>query len=211
MLRETTADGRTIEDVASVQKSVLSFLAAMARDRGKLNIDEAVTDYLGEGWTQASPEQESRILVRHLMSMTSGLNERLEYMHPAGTVWAYMNRPYSMLVPVLAKATDMDIDQLTYAWLTSRVVMRESRWETRKWVRSQHAANPVGFMTSARDLARFGLLVLAGGTWNGQSLLKNPLYLHEALQPSQDLKKSYGLLWWRIGPGSAIAHRRPAA
>ena len=96
MLVETTSDGRAIEDVASVQKSVISFLAAIAREKGKLDIDRTVASYIGNGWSNASPKQEARITVRHLMSMTSGLNESLHYMHPAGTVWEYNTRAYNI-------------------------------------------------------------------------------------------------------------------
>ena len=78
MLVETTSDGRAIEDVASVQKSVISFLAAIARERGRLDLDRTVASYIGNGWSKASTKQEARITVRHLMTMTSGLNEPLE-------------------------------------------------------------------------------------------------------------------------------------
>ncbi len=198
MLVETTSDGRAIEDVASVQKSVISFLAAIAREQGKLDLDRTAASYIGNGWSKASPKQEARITVRHLMTMTSGLNESLKYMHPAGTVWKYNTRAYSMMVPVLTKVTNMDINQLTKKWLTSPTGMHESRWEPRRRVQNRHAANTIGFATSARDLARFGLLVLAEGKWNGHVVLKNSKYLHEALQPSQNLNSSYGLLWWLV-------------
>jgi len=205
MLVETTSDGRTIEDVASVQKSVISFLAAIAREQRKLDIDSTVASYIGDGWSNASPKQESSITVRYLMSMTSGLNESLNYMHPAGTVWEYNTSAYGMMVPVLTNVTNMDINQLTFKWLTSPVGMFESRWESRRWVQNHHAANTIGFATSARDLARFGLLILSEGKWNGHALLNNSKYLIEALQPSQNLKQSYGLLWWLIGPDNAVA------
>jgi CubicO group peptidase (beta-lactamase class C family) len=132
------------------------------------------------------------------MAMTSGLNEPLEYMHPAGTVWEYNTRAYSRLIPVLTKVTDTDINQLTHMWLTSITGMGESRWEPRRRVRNQHAANTIGFATSARDLARFGLLVLAEGKWNGKVVLKDSKYLRETLRPSQNHKSSYGLLWWLV-------------
>ena len=197
---KTTSDGRAIEDVASVQKSVVSFLVAIARERGKLDIDRTVTNYLGKGWSKALLKQEEKITVRHLMTMTSGLNESLEYEHPAGTVWQYNTRAYSKMIHVLTTVTGMSISQLTHEWLTAPTGMRESRWEMRRWVRKNHAANTVGFVTSARDSARFGLLVLAQGKWDGRSVLKNPKYLLESIQPSQDLKLSYGLLWWLISP-----------
>jgi CubicO group peptidase (beta-lactamase class C family) len=198
MLVKTTSDGRAIEDVASVQKSVISFLAAIAREQGKLDLDRTASSYLGNGWSKASPKQEARITVRHLMTMTSGLNEPLKYINPAGTVWEYNTRAYSMMVPVLTKVTNMGINQLTQTWLTGPTGMLESSWEPRRWVQNHHAANTIGFATSARDLARFGLLVLAEGNWNGQVVLKNPKYLLEALKPSQNLKSSYGLLWWLV-------------
>jgi CubicO group peptidase (beta-lactamase class C family) len=153
---------------------------------------------LGRGWSKASQEQEAKIIVRHLMAMTSGLNRALEYVHPAGTVWTYNTRAYSMMIPVLTKATNMNINQLTQQWLTAPTGMRESRWKTRRWIQNHHDANALGYTTSARDLARFGLLVLAQGRWNGQAVLKNPKYLRETLQSSQNMKPSYGLLWWRV-------------
>jgi CubicO group peptidase (beta-lactamase class C family) len=212
MLVETTSDGRAIEDVASVQKSVISFLAAIAREQGKLDLDRTVANYIGNGWSKASPKQEEKITVRHLMTMTSGLNETLNYMHPAGTVWEYNTKAYSRMVPVLTKVTNMDINQLTHKWLTAPAGMGESRWELRRWIRNPPAANTIGFATSARDLARFGLLVLAEGKWNGRKILKNSNYLLEALEPSQNLKPSYGLLWWLVNrswfpeaPDKAIA------
>ena len=45
----------------------------------------------------------------------------------------------------------------------------------------------------ARDLARFGLLVLSEGKWNGHAILNNSKYLLESLQPSQKLKPSYAI------------------
>jgi CubicO group peptidase (beta-lactamase class C family) len=60
-------------------------------------------------------------------------------------------------------------------------------------------------------LARFGLLILGGGNWNGRDLLRNAGYLDRMLKPSQDLNPSYGFLWWLNGqprvhrPGKATA------
>ena len=205
MLAKKTSDGRSIEDVASVQKSVISFLSAKAQDQGKLDLDRIVASYIGDGWSKASLKQESSITVRHLMSMTSGLDKMLNYMHPAGSVWEYNTGAYSVMVPVLTNVTKMNINQLTFKWLLSTTGMLESGWEHRKWVQGYHAANTVGFTSSARDLARFGLLVLSEGKWNGHAILNNSKYLLESLQPSQKLKPSYGLLWWLLMEHNAVA------
>ena len=205
LLAKKTSDGRTIEDVASVQKSVISFLAAKARDQGKLDIDSKVASYIGEGWSKASLKQESSITVRHLMSMTSGLDEKLNYMHPAGSSWEYTSGAYRMMVPVLTNVTKMDINQLTFKWLRSPTGMLESTWGSRKRIQGPQADNNVGFRSSARDLARFGLLVLSEGNWNGNAILNNSKYLVESLQPSQKVKPSYGLLWWILRKHNAVA------
>ena len=59
--------------------------------------------------------------------------------------------------------------------------------------------NALGFATTARDLARFGLLILADGQWNGETVIADRDYLHAALRPSQKLNPSYGYLWWLNG------------
>jgi CubicO group peptidase (beta-lactamase class C family) len=85
-LIETTSDGRTIEDVASVQKSIISFIAGIAREQGKLDIDQPVSSYIGTGWSKASLSQENKITVRHLMSMSSGLAVTLDFQDLFGNI-----------------------------------------------------------------------------------------------------------------------------
>lgn len=196
LLIETTSDGRTIEDVASVQKSIISFIAGVAREKGKLDIDRSVSSYIGKGWSQASLLQEKKITIRHLLSMSSGLTNALGFEAPSGTIWKYNTKAYSKMIPVLEAATGMDISILTADWLTSPVGMYESRWIQRSWYNDFRNANKIGFATSARDLAKFGLLILANGKWNGYAIIKTPKFLFEALEPSQNLNPNYGYLWW---------------
>ena len=143
-----TAGGDAVEDVASAQKSVVAFLAGVAEGKRQLDLSVPVDRYLGKAWSKAPAAAEAAITVRHLMTMTTGLND------------AGLRRP---------------------------------------WSAGNDAANTIGFATTARDLARFGLLVLAQGSWNGRDLLQNAGYLGRMLKPSQDLNPSYGLLWWLNG------------
>jgi CubicO group peptidase (beta-lactamase class C family) len=196
MTSTTTADGRVREDVASVQKSVTSFLCGVAWGKGLLDIDKPVSGYIGAGWTKATAEQEAKITVRHLMSMSSGLDNRLQYDAPAGTKWMYNTNAYAVLIKVMESAAKQDINELTKEWLTGPIGMPDSRWEPRRWLAGGEDANAIGFVTTARDLARFGLMMMNKGTWDGRDLLKNPEYLEQALAPSQEMNPAYGLLWW---------------
>jgi hypothetical protein len=82
-------------DVASVQKSVISVLIGIAQRAELLGVDDRVARWLGPGWSQADPSLESRITIRHLMSMTSGPDEQLRFIHPAGSTWFYNTPAFS--------------------------------------------------------------------------------------------------------------------
>lgn len=192
-----TPDGWAREDVASTQKSVIAVLAGIAHDRRVLDFDKPVAEYLGPGWSQAAPEQEAAITVRHLMAMTSGLSEKLEYLFPAGEDWAYINKAYSLVYDVISAATGRDTGELSREWLTEPLGMTQSEWITRSEFFRQWNMN--GFVTTAPDLARFGLMILAGGQWDGRTIIQRET-LDEILSPSSPHNPSYGLLWWLNNP-----------
>lgn len=194
-----TKDGRVIQDVGSVQKSIVSVLCGIAQGKGILDFDTAVGYYLGKHWSKAPIQQEKLINIRHLLSMTSGLDTDLDFDIQAGQKWKFNTPAYGILVKVLVTATGKDINQLTKEWITGPIGMTESIWAQRdsKGFFSFYSkeANTIGFMTTARDLARFGLLMLAKGIWEGRNIVDNPAYYQQALVP-QPLKPTYGLFWW---------------
>jgi CubicO group peptidase (beta-lactamase class C family) len=77
--------------------------------------------------------------------------------------------------------------------------MQDSRWAVRAWLPLRPDVNNLGFTTTARDLARFGLLMLARGNWDGKNVLADKDFLRAATSPSQKLNPSYGYLWWLNG------------
>ena len=56
-------------------------------------------------------------------------------------------------------------------------------------------------VTTARDLARMGLLMLTGGVWRGQRLVNEDV-MALAFDSSQSMNPAYGLLWWVNGKRS---------
>ena len=191
-----TAAGHPKEDVASVQKSVVAMLAAIAAERGLLTFDDAVSDHLGAGWTQAPLEQETAVSIRHLLKMTSGLTPQLAYEADPDTRWRYNTPAYHHLLRIIAGAANQSREAVTSDWLTGRIGMHDSGWAPRPWANADIA---VGFVTSPRDLARFGLLVQARGTWDGAAVVEDAHAVDEATRPSQDLNPAYGYLWWLNG------------
>ena len=195
--------GHALEDVASVQKSVAAILLGVALDKNLVKLDDQVEKHLGQGWSNASRESESKITLRHLITMTTGLTDRLEFSAPAGTKWKYNTNAYSRIVNVMESASKLDRNELTRQWF-GPIGMKDSRWTVRRFARDDPKTNRHGFVTSARDLGRFGLLILANGKWNGKTVVKDTDYLRAMTQPSQKLNPSYGYLWWLNGQSQIL-------
>ncbi|MFM1895335.1 MAG: hypothetical protein RLZZ385_409 [Pseudomonadota bacterium] len=193
--------GRVIEDVASAQKSVAAVITGIAQEKGLLTIDDPVTQYLGAGWSQADGAQEAAITLRHLLTMTSGLATDMGYAAPAGSAWLYNTPAYHTLMRVVETATGKDRNTVTTEWISGPMAMPNTRWTARPWA---DAAIGTGLATTARELARFGLMIQAGGFWQERQIIADQNFLQEMLQPSQTLNPAYGYLWWLNGQEFAL-------
>lgn len=109
---------------ASCGKSLTSFLMGQAIDQGLIRLDDKVSDHVGTGWTSCTPPQEDLIQVRHILSMSSGLNGQVpdpdcddpacfQYKGDAGTLWYYHNAAYYMNHAVLEAASGKTINAFT--------------------------------------------------------------------------------------------------
>lgn len=194
--------GRAIEDVASAQKSVVAVLTGMAQERGYLRLDDAVSKYLGPGWSKASAAQESAITIRHLLSMNSGLATDFSFEAEPNSQWLYNTPVYHALMRILSAATGKDRHALTSDWITEPLGMENSSWTPRPWASADIG---VGFSTTTRELARFGLMLQAGGRWHDERIIQDAAYLQDMLRPSQSLNPSYGYLWWLNGQEFSLA------
>lgn len=196
------ASADTTHEVASVQKSFSSTLIGLARDRGLLTLDDPVTDHLGPGWTNASAAEEAKITVRHLLTMTSGLDERrLTATHEPGAVWEYNTDAYQKLRHVLEAAAGTDINTLSQEWLFHAIGVRNSTaWAPRSPIDTDAVGDELWALSlTAREMARFGLFAMRNGNWNGEQIT-DPGWFAEAWA-SSPAKRDYGYLWWLLGKG----------
>lgn len=188
-----TGEGYPLEDVASVQKSISAVLAAVAVEKGLIRYDDPVDKYLGVGWAKVTPEQSREVTIRNIMTMTSGLTEALEYDAPPNSKWQYNTGAYQNLLRILTAVSGLDANTLTREWLTGPIGMNDTRWEERGWANQDPPM--MGLVTTPRDLARFGLLVLHRGSWQGRQIAP-AAELDTFTRPSQSLNPSYGMLFW---------------
>jgi CubicO group peptidase (beta-lactamase class C family) len=188
---------------ASAGKSLTAVLTGIAQQEGYLSINDTSSKYLGAGWTSAPAIKEDLITVRNQLTMTSGLDDNftdpdctddtcLQYLTDAGTRWAYHNAPYTLLDGVIESATGVALNNYFLQKLTFTTGMTG--------LYLQLGYNNV-FFSKPRSMARFGLMMLNNGNWNGQQIL-NTTYLNQMINTSQSLNESYGYLWWLNGKAS---------
>jgi CubicO group peptidase (beta-lactamase class C family) len=210
----------------STAKSIAVTLFGMLADQGRLSLDEPLGfDWLPRG---ASPEADPRnaITLRHLLNMSSGLypvdNSGLEYatgsgmaywagsssvrgalhrglFREPGTYWDYEN--YDTLLAVYLMKLALG-DRQTYLEfprkaLLDRIGMRNTLLSVDRFgdfiLSSQ-------VYTNARDLARFGLLYLNGGLWNGERLVSEEWidFVRTPAPATADRGNQYGGQWWLV-------------
>lgn len=190
------ADGSLLEDVASQQKSFVAVLVAIAVDKGLIDVERTVTSYLGQGWSRASVEQEAAIRVVDVLTMSSGLDERFGFVSAPGAFF-YNTPVYAITKPVLAAATGQSLDAITRAWLTGPVGMADTAWRQRPAALAS-VGNDTGLVTTPRDVARFGLMVLHGGVAQDGARVVSSEQL-AALFTRSPGNPAYGRLWWLNG------------
>jgi CubicO group peptidase (beta-lactamase class C family) len=200
IIHERYADGvdrGTRTRTWSTAKSIAATLIGMLVDDGRLALDEP----LGIDWLPAleGPENDPRnaITLRHVMNMSSGLypvdSNAMEYatgsglaywagassiagarrrglLREPGTFWDYEN--YDTLLAVYAMKRALG-DVETYAQfprtaLFDRIGMRNTLPSTDRFGDFIFSSQ---VYTNARDLARFGLLYLQNGLWDGERLI----------------------------------------
>ncbi len=185
--------------VGSVEKGFVAFLIGKAQEEGLLNINNKMSDHLGDGWTSMSAAQENAITIKHCLKMTTGFTfsglcadpECITYDVAPDTKWEYSQAALYKLMDVLAAATGKPYLEYFQEKLINPLNMDVALEDLLMYCRP-------------RDLAKFGLLMLANGHWDEQPMLSDSTYFDAMLQTSQPHNPSYGYLWWLNGKGSYI-------
>lgn len=180
----------------SAGKTLLTATVGIAQQEGLLRINNSAAQYLGAGWTSAPPEKEAMITPKHLLSMTSGLNDQYELVRPAtltyladaGTRWSYHN-VFQKLMDVVESAANQKFETYFNTRLRNKIGM-EGFWANGVIFRIYHS--------NTRSMARFGLLALHKGKWNNEQVV-DEAFFKESIAPSQNINPSYGYLWWLNG------------
>ncbi|KAA9333817.1 serine hydrolase domain-containing protein [Adhaeribacter soli] len=209
----------------SVAKSVVSMLVGVALKDGKIkSIDQPVGDFLPE----FKQGRKSKITLRHLLAMSSGLNWDESYSNPLSmTTEAYYGNDLKSLIhrqevetepgkeffyksgntQVLALVLQAATGQSISAYAANRLWKPLGAEHAAEWSLDKKDGVEKAYCclySNARDFARLGQLYLKNGIWKGDTLVP-PAYVKASLTPTHLPDKLsgakgdfYGLHWWLI-------------
>jgi CubicO group peptidase (beta-lactamase class C family) len=223
---ERYADGFTKDTPLlgwSMTKSVINALTGILVQGGKLSLDDRV---LAPEWSNPG-DPRGQITVRHLLHMTSGLRFDEHYKNPLkdvtvmllaapdkaafaagkplvsqpGGVWHYSSGTTNILsraLRAIVGGTDANYADFPRKALFDRIGMQSAVMEadaTGVFVGSS-------FMyATARDWARFGLLYLQDGVWQGERILPEGWVEYSRTPIPQSPAGEYGAHFWlRLSP-----------
>jgi CubicO group peptidase (beta-lactamase class C family) len=192
----------------SLAKSYTSALVGLALDAKRIgSVDDPASRYIPE-WRGTGRDG---ILIRHLLSMTSGLAFdtvadsvtlltapdmtaqalALAPTKPAGSTWQYSNQAVQIFEPIVKDATGLAADTFAQKNLWGPLGM------TATWAKDEtgHPSMYANVLTSCRDHARFGELMLRKGCWGDRRIVSST-WVSNASRPSTKLDNGYGWLWW---------------
>lgn len=211
-------DGSTFHNLASVTKSIMPALLAMAAEQGKLDLDAPMLSFFPDRTIANRDALKERITVRHLASMSSGLDCTPEPDEPTfhemmaspdwvqfaldrkvawepGTHFVYCSPAMHLLSPILQQATGMTALDFARQNLFGPLGIQDVLW----------LSDPQGFNVGAadiylhpHDMAKIGCLWLNGGVWDGQQIVPRKwVDASVNIQMAEtESKEAYGYGWW---------------
>lgn len=195
--------------VASITKSVTSYLVGIALERGFIDsLDQPLIQLVPQVAPPAG-RPAGKITIRQLLTMTSGLSDvwfqdkplMLRLMSQPGSTFHYSNEGVQFLIRAISLSSKESVLKFSRAalWKPLDIDIDESRWPRFELDGSGDGAG--GLLLTARELGKLGLLALRGGCWDGQQLVP-AAYLRQAMTKQVDAdgpepgERGYGFLWW---------------
>ena len=210
----------------SVTKSFTSALVGIALDQGYLSsVDQKMLDFFPEVAGQITDPRKKEITIRQMLQMRGGypweetdpalwdgllsgyyvpLIEEFPLITDPGTEFHYSNLTSNWLGIIVDRATGMNLKAYAEENLFSPLGVEAGDWGTDA---EGHNNGCADLHLTARDAAKFGLLYLNDGVYDGNQIVPAD-WVHDSLQSySEDINvsggfpKNYGLVISDIGYG----------
>lgn len=214
-----------LHSLQSVTKTLTSVVIGVAVARGDFpNIDTPVLEFFDETKVANIDDRKRRMTVKHLISMTSGIDwtENLAYTDPRNTaiqleksddwvkftidrpmarepgeVFNYNSGATELLAHIFRRATGADIEEYAARHLFAPLGITRWHW---KRIPTGLIDTEGGAYLEAKDLAKIWYLFLKNGEWDGKRIV-TPEWVKLSVSPivataPNPAAPRYGLAWW---------------
>jgi CubicO group peptidase (beta-lactamase class C family) len=214
-----------LHSLQSVTKTVTSILIGVATARKEfVDLDTPVLQFFDASKVANVDERKRRLTVRHLLTMTAGLewNEDLPYSdpnntamqmepsadwvrfavdrpmaHEPGTVFAYSSGASALLSHIFKKVTGQHIHAYAQKHLFKPLGITRHYW---KLTPTGLADTEGGLYLTPQDLAKIGHLYVMNGVWDGKRILTED-WIRASVAPTVQKARGgmkYGYKWWLL-------------
>lgn len=206
-------------NIYSSTKAFSSALIGIALEEGYINgIDDRVINYFPNKTIDNLDSRKQAITIRHLLTMTSGLewddnvnypemtrtSDWVQYIldcpmsHQPGMEWNYNSGGSHLLSAILEQTTPNGTLAYANTHLFDPLNISNYLWST------DRQGIPIGgtlLSLTPRDMAKFGFLYLNNGCWNGTQLIPSRWVADSRksftyLQFEENQGAGYGYQWW---------------
>jgi CubicO group peptidase (beta-lactamase class C family) len=210
--------------IHSIRKPLLSALYGIYWGRGKIKLDATLGQLEIDDIPPSLTEEEKQATVNDLLKSRSGIYHEaaaesedmiaarpVRGSHPHDTFFYYNNWDFNALGTIFEKVTGAKIFEAFKKEIAEPIGMEDFTpadcqysYEEKK---SKHPA--YNFRLSARDMARFGLLYLRKGNWNGRQIIPQEWIgksttAHSII--SEEMGLGYGFMWNVVKPGGGFSN-----
>jgi CubicO group peptidase (beta-lactamase class C family) len=191
----------------SIRKSFLSALYGIHVSKGVLDLNKTLAD-LGIDDEPPLTEGEKEARVSDLLKSRSGVYHLAAYEDPKekpprgsskpGARWYYNNWDFNTLLTIFEQETGTCIFEEFKQQIADPLQMEEFRLrDTHYHFERDRSIHPAYlFRTSAKDMARFGLLYLRQGRWEDREIIPQSWITESTTSYSEEGEDGYGYMWW---------------
>lgn len=196
----------------SIRKSFLSAMYGEYVLNGSIDLDKKMIE-IGIDDVPPLSDVENKATIRDCIKARSGIyhpalyeSQGMKDLKPArhserpGAHWYYNNWDFNAAGAIFEKFTGKKIFEALKESIADPIMMEHFKVEDGEYVTGEASIHPAyPFIITAHDFARFGLLMLNRGSWNGKQVIdadwvdESTRYHSDATLYGSD---GYGYMWW---------------
>ena len=202
-------------DCYSIRKSLLSALYGIYSAEGVIDVNQTLEQIGIDDSPDPLTKQEKQARVVDLLRARSGVYHNVDFetesmqksrpargSHAPGTFWYYNNWDFNVLGTIFEKKTGLKMGDAFYQRIAKPIGMEDFQPSDLFYFGGPLSIHPAyHFEITARDMARFGLLYVRHGRWNGKQIvpeawIEKSSHANEMVKSEGADHGGYEYLWW---------------